>query len=97
MRRKTGGEPLGKQMIEGVNAAGTRSVSTIEAGAIGNDRPIQVTSESWYSEELQMAVMSKHSDPRTGDESFRVTNINRGEPAAYLFQPPAGYQINEHK
>jgi len=44
-----------------------------------------------------MAVMSKHSDPRTGDESFRVTNINRGEPAAYLFQPPAGYQINERK
>jgi hypothetical protein len=97
MRRKTAGEPLGKQTIEGVNAEGTRSVSTIEAGAIGNDRPIQVTSESWYSDELQMAVMSKHSDPRTGDESFRVTNINRGEPAAYLFQPPAGYQINERK
>uniref|UniRef100_Q01UI4 DUF4412 domain-containing protein n=1 Tax=Solibacter usitatus (strain Ellin6076) TaxID=234267 RepID=Q01UI4_SOLUE len=97
MRKRNAGEPLGKQMIEGVNAEGTRNVETIEAGKIGNDRPIQVTSESWYSEELQMTVLTKHSDPRTGDESFRVTNIRRGEPGAYLFQPPAGYQINERK
>ncbi len=96
IRRKPG-EPLGKQMIEGVNAEGTRNVETIEAGKIGNDRPIQVTNENWYSEELQMTVLTKHSDPRTGDETFRMTNIQRGEPGAYLFQPPAGYQINEHK
>ena len=72
-------------------------METIEAGKIGNDRPIQVTNENWYSEELQMTVLTKHSDPRTGDESFRMTNIHRGEPGAYLFQPPAGYQINERK
>ena len=95
--RKMAGESLGKQMIEGVNAEGTRNVSTIDAGAIGNDRPIQVSNESWYSDELQMMVMSKHSDPRTGDESFRLTNISRSEPAAYLFQAPAGYQITERK
>jgi hypothetical protein len=95
--RRKAGEPLGKQMIEGVNAEGTRNVETIEAGKIGNDRPIQVTNENWYSEELQMSVMTKHSDPRTGDETFRLTNIHRGEPGAYLFQPPAGYQINERK
>jgi len=97
MRRRATGEPLGKQSIEGVTAEGTRSVSTIEAGSIGNDRAIQITNESWYSEELQMQVMSKHSDPRTGDESFRMTNIRKGEPGAYLFQAPAGYQINERK
>jgi hypothetical protein len=90
-------EPLGKQMIEGVNAEGVRESSTIDVGAIGNDRPIQVSNESWYSAELQMNIMTKHSDPRTGDESFRLTNINRSEPAAYLFQAPAGYQINERK
>src|ERR1022692_397192 len=95
--RKSAGEPLGKLMIEGVNAEGVREVSTIDAGAIGNDRPIQVSTESWYSADLQMNVMTKHSDPRTGDESFRLTNINRAEPAAYLFQPPAGYQITERK
>ena len=95
--RKSAGEPLGKQTIEGVNAEGMREVSTIDAGAIGNDRPIQVSTESWYSAELQMNVMTKHSDPRTGDESFRLTNISRNEPAAYLFQAPAGYQVTERK
>ena len=90
-------EPLGKQVVEGVNAEGTREVSTIAAGSIGNDRPIQISTESWYSADLQMNVMTKHSDPRTGDETFRLTNINRAEPAAYLFQLPAGYQINERK
>jgi hypothetical protein len=95
--KKSAGEPLGKQMVEGVNAEGMREVSTIAAGAIGNDRPIQVSTESWYSAELQMNVMTRHSDPRTGDESFRLTNISRSEPVAYLFQAPAGYQINERK
>jgi hypothetical protein len=95
--RKAAGEPLGKQTMEGVNAEGTRYNSTIEVGAIGNDRPIQITSESWYSADLQMVIMSKHSDPRTGEETFRLTNISRSEPAAYLFQVPSGYQVTERK
>ena len=87
------GESLGKQTIEGVSAEGKRSVNTIKAGSIGNDRDIQVTAESWYSAELQTMIQSKHSDPRTGEESFRLINISRNEPAAYLFQVPAGYTI----
>jgi hypothetical protein len=91
------GEPIGKQIIEGVEADGTRNLETIETGAIGNDRPIQVSNERWYSSDLQLLVQSKHTDPRTGDETFRLTNIQRGEPGAYLFQPPSGYTINERK
>ena len=98
MVRRTGsGESLGKQMVEGVNAEGMREVTTIPAGSIGNDRPISITNESWYSGELQMMVSSKRSDPRTGDETFRMTNIRLGEPGAYLFQAPTGYQITEPK
>ncbi len=91
------GESIGKQTIEGVQADGTRHTMTIPAGEIGNDRAIQVVGESWYSAELKLTVMTKHSDPRQGDEIFRLTNINRSEPAPYLFQLPAGYQINERK
>jgi hypothetical protein len=91
------GEPLGKKNIEGVIAEGTRNVQTIETGAIGNDRPIQIVNEHWYSEELGMMVLSKRTDPRTGDESFRVTNIRRGDPASYLFQPPPDARVNERK
>jgi hypothetical protein len=96
-REKGASEPLGKRTIEGVNAEGTRTVSTTEAGAIGNDRPIQSVSERWFSPDLQTVMMTKHSDPRTGEESFKLINVNRAEPAAYLFQVPAGYQITEQK
>jgi hypothetical protein len=44
-----------------------------------------------------MVIQSKHSDPRTGEESFRLTNIQRGEPGSYLFQLPSGYTISERK
>jgi hypothetical protein len=84
-------ESLGTQMIEGVQAEGTRTTFTIPAGSIGNDLPIQVVSERWYSPELQTVVMTKHSDPRMGDTVYRLTNINRNEPAPSLFQAPPDY------
>jgi hypothetical protein len=90
-------ESLGTQMIEGVSAQGDRQTSTIEAGAIGNDRPIQIVSERWYSPDLQMEVMTRHSDPRMGEEITRLINISRAEPDRSLFEVPAGYQITEGK
>jgi hypothetical protein len=83
---------LGQQTIEGVRADGVRSTQTIEAGAIGNDRPIHIVNETWYSAELQTAVLTRHSDPRTGEETFRLANVHRGEPAANLFAAPADYK-----
>jgi hypothetical protein len=90
-------EALGHQTMEGVAVDGTRQVSTIETGAIGNDRPIQVTSERWYSQELQTVVLTRHNDPRTGEVVFHLTNVSRSEPPANLFTAPAGYQRLENK
>jgi len=90
-------ESLGTQIMEGVGAQGDRQTRTIEAGAIGNDRPIQIISERWYSPDLQVEIMTRHSDPRTGEETVRLININRAEPDSSLFQVPAGYQIIEGK
>jgi len=90
-------ESLGQQTIEGLPAEGTRTTTTLEAGTIGNDRPIQIVSERWYSPELQTVVMTRHNDPRTGEEIFRLTNVSRSEPPASLFQVPAGYQIQGQK
>jgi len=90
-------EALGKRMIEGVNSDGSRVVTTIEAGAIGNDRAIQSVNERWFSQDLQTVMITKHTDPRSGEESFRLVNVSRSEPPAYLFQIPAGYQIVESK
>ncbi len=88
-------ESLGTQNIEGVTAQGTRTTSTIPLNAIGNDRPLQIVNERWFSPDLQMVVQSRFSDPRTGEETFHMTNISRAEPPAYLFQVPAGYQMQK--
>jgi hypothetical protein len=86
-------ESLGKQNIEGVEAEGTRSTVTFPAGTFGNERPISIVSERWYSPELQTVVMTKHSDPRFGETNYRLTNINRSEPARTLFEVPSDYTL----
>jgi hypothetical protein len=88
-------QSLGSQTMEGVLAQGTSSTATIPAGSVGNDRDIQVVDERWYSPELKTTLMTKHSDPRSGEEVFRLTNISRSEPSPALFQVPAGYQVVE--
>jgi hypothetical protein len=88
-------EQLGKQTIEGVEAEGTRTTVTIPAGEIGNERAIEIVSERWYSSELQLVVMTRHSDPRFGETTYKLTNINRTEPAKSLFEVPSGYTVKE--
>jgi hypothetical protein len=86
---------LGTQTIEGVPANGTRITKTIPAGQIGNEQPIVITTETWYSPDLKVLVMSKSSDPRMGDTTYTLTNIQRSEPAASLFQVPDDYTVKE--
>lgn len=86
-------ESLGRQSIEGVEAEGTRITVTIPAGAIGNERPINIVNERWYSPELQTVVLTKNSDPRFGETIYRLTNINRSEPAHTLFEVPSDFTI----
>ncbi len=88
-------ESLGTQSIEGLQAEGTRTTKVIPAGQIGNDRPIQIVIERWYSPDLQTVIQSKHSDPWMGETTFRLTNISRSEPASTLFQVPADYAVKD--
>ena len=88
-------EDLGAQTIAGVSAQGTRITHTIPAGQIGNDKAITIVSEHWYSNDLQMVVMSKRSDPRFGDTTYTLTNIQRQEPTASLFAVPADYTVTQ--
>jgi hypothetical protein len=87
-------ESLGKKLIEGVEAEGTRTVSVIPAGEIGNERDIEVIDETWYSKEIEALVYSRHADPRTGETTYKLTNIQRGEQPLHLFEVPADYKLN---
>ena len=83
---------LGAREIDGIRAEGTQTTHTIPAGEIGNERPIVITSERWFSPEYNIVVYAKQSDPRTGDTIYRLANFKRGEPPADLFKVPADYK-----
>lgn len=84
-------EDLGTRTVEGVSARGTRITTTIAAGAIGNEQPIRIVSEEWFSPDLRVLLLTKHTDPRSGDTTYTLSNINRGEPDRSLFEVPADY------
>jgi len=86
-------QDLGSRNVEGVIAQGTRTTQTIPAGQIGNQLPINIVDEVWHSSELQMDVMTSHSDPRSGETVYKLTNISRANPARSLFEPPSDYTV----
>jgi hypothetical protein len=88
-------EQLGTRDIEGVQAEGTRTTVTIPAGQIGNVAPIEIVSERWFSPELKTVVLSRRSDPRFGETTYRLERIVRTDPPAELFQVPADFTIEK--
>lgn len=86
---------LGAQTVEGVPAQGTKMTRTIAAGKIGNSMPIVISTETWYSPDLKVLVMSKSSDPRMGETTYRLTGLQRAEPPATLFEIPSDYSVKE--
>ena len=88
---------LGDQMIDGIHATGTSMTTTIPAGRMGNEQPILVTSERWYSPELKATVMTKHNDPWAGELKTLLTNVNTSEPDSSLFSIPSDYKVVDEK
>ena len=74
-------------------AGGHRFTQTWPTDSQGNDRPFQTTSETWFSPDLKLTVLSKNSDPRSGENTMKLIHIDRSEPPADLFQPPPDYKI----
>jgi hypothetical protein len=90
-------ENLGDQTIDGIHVTGTRMTHTIPAGKMGNEKPIIVTSERWYSTELKVTVMTKHDDPWAGELKTELKNVNAAEPDASLFAVPADYKVVDER
>ena len=87
-------ENLGEQVVEGVRATGTRTTTVIPAGSsIGNLNEIRIVSEQWFSPDLDVLVLTRHSDPRVGETVYKLTNVVRAQPDPNLFVPPADYTI----
>ncbi len=86
-------EQLGTTFMEGVAVEGVRTTMTIPAGQIGNEQPINIVSERWTSPDLKVLVMSKQSDPRFGETTYRLANLARGEPPPQLFEIPSDFKV----
>jgi hypothetical protein len=87
--------PLGERVIEGLRVVGSRVEFEIAAGSIGNEQPITVRSEQWFSPELGVVIESVHQDPMMGEIHYKLEQISRAEPDPSLFKPPADYAEHE--
>ena len=92
---KASSRDLGSKEIDGVRAEGKLRSYEIPAGEMGNRNAIVVSDETWFSPELQITVLSKHIDPRSGDSVYRIASLKREEPAASLFAVPADYTVKD--
>jgi hypothetical protein len=88
-------ESLGKETIAGISGDGTRTTTTIPANAMGNERPLDIVRERWYSPDLQIVLRSKQTDPRFGETTYEATRVDRGEPALTIFEVPSDYKITK--
>ena len=86
-------ESLGSDVMEGLPVQGTRTTQLYPAGAMGNDRPLAIVTESWFSEDLKIALLTRRNDPRYGAQIVRVTELSRQEPDASLFDIPKDYKV----
>jgi hypothetical protein len=91
----TGTESLGTKTIEGIEVVGTRSTSTISAGTIGNDKDLTTTREAWYSPALKLVIQSTQNDPRFGQTTYTLKDIQQVSPDEAVFQVPSDYKVEE--
>jgi hypothetical protein len=87
--------PIERKTLGGVLVEGRKTTTVIPAGQVGNEQPLTIVSEEWRSPDLQVLVMTRYSDPRTGDSTYRLLNIIRAEPDRSLFMIPPDYEVRE--
>jgi len=90
-------EGIGPRVIEGIKADGTRTTITLPPGNVGNDRPIEIVTERWFSPDLQIVMQTRRVDPRVGETVYRLIGITREEPPKHLFEVPADYLIEDQR
>jgi TonB family protein len=80
-------QPLGSQVIEGVEAQGCRSTASPVEPRVGPTR------EFWYAPELRLVLSVSESSEGTSDLRFRISNLVRGDPDAASFEVPPNYRV----
>jgi hypothetical protein len=86
---------LGSKLMGTVQVHGTKIMDTTPAhSSIGNDSALVRTTESWRSDDLGVALVTKIDDPVSGKITKELQNLKVNavlDPS--MFQIPAGFQI----
>jgi len=86
-------EDLGTREMEGLTVTGTKVTRTVAAPFARDGQPKSSVTTTWFSPELQVAVLTETDDPQGGHRATKLVNIVRTEPDATLFQIPSGYTV----
>lgn len=86
-------EELGTKAIDGILVEGTRRTTVYPTGSQGNDRPLKVIVESWWSPDVKVMMLSMTDNPRSGVTTVKITHLDTQEPDSELFSLPVGYTI----
>jgi hypothetical protein len=86
-------ENLGTSTMDDLDVQETRETRTYNAGTFGNDRPVAVTKEFWYSPQLKINLAVTRNDPRTGEQRLQVTELSLSEPDPSWFVPPQEFKV----
>ena len=89
-------ENLGTASIQGLEAHGTRTTTTIPAGTIGNEAPLVSVTERWTALTVGLnglIVREIIDDPQMGKWTKELTSIDQSDPDPSVFQPPSNYEI----
>jgi hypothetical protein len=90
---QTATKSLGNQLIQGISTEGRRVTSISPQTSPGCEKS---TIESWYSQELWLTLLQKHSNCM-GEGSTHLENIRRAEPDPGLFRIPQDYVVVEQE
>lgn len=90
-------EDLGVRSIAGVDCNGTKHTITIPAGEEGNEKPIEIVTETWFAPSIDAVVLSTTNDPRYGQTTYKLDNVQTTEPPVELFAPPADFRVSTRK
>jgi hypothetical protein len=88
---------LGSSTIDDLEVQGTRETLTFNANTFGNDRPVSVTKEFWYSPRLQINLTVTRNDPRTGNQKLQVTELSLSDPDPRRFAIAEGYKMIDER
>jgi hypothetical protein len=86
---------LGEKTIDGIRVVGTQLEHTVQVNAIGNQKPIVITVEQWFSPELGVVILATHRSTIGSETTYQMEQIVRAEPDGALFGVPPDYTRRE--